>query len=121
MTIAALIAELESRSILLSLAGEEIRYRSPAGALTDADRGALRARRAELIDYLKSRATARALRAPMPVSGPLTPSVAHEMWRQFAGGPREGEPVALNIPMVGRFRHAAPQVTAAIGAMVARY
>src|SRR4051812_11223947 len=101
MTIAALIAELEDRGILLSLAGEEIRYRSPGGALTGADRAAWAARRADIIDYLKSRAAARALRTAAPVTGPLTPSVAHEMWRQFAGGPREGEPVALNIPMIG--------------------
>lgn len=121
MTIAGLIAGLEGRGILLSLAGEEIRYRSPAGALTDPDRQALRARRAEIIDYLKSRAAARALRMASPVSGPLVPSVAHEMWRQFAGGPREGEPVALNIPMVGRFRHTAPEVSAAIAQIVARY
>ena len=121
MTITALIAELETRGILLSLAGEEIRYRSPAGALTDTDRSALRARRDEIIDYLKSRAAARALRSAAPVTGPLTPSVAHEMWRQFAGGAREGEPVALNIPMVGRFRHSAAQVTAAIDAIMARH
>jgi hypothetical protein len=121
VTIAALIGQLESRGILLSLAGEEIRYRSPAGALTEADRQLLRAQRNEIVDYLKSRAAARALRLAVPVPGPVAPSVAHEMWRQFAGGPREGEPVALNIPMVGRFRHAAPLVAAAIHEIIARY
>jgi hypothetical protein len=121
MMIAGLIAEFEGRGILLSLAGEDIRYRSPAGALTDADRQALRGRRAEILDYLKSRAAARALRTASPVRGALVPSVAQEMWRQFAGGAREGEPVALNIPMVGRFRHAAPQVSAAVHQVMARY
>src|SRR5689334_1619408 len=121
MTIAGLIAELESRGILLSLAGEEIRYRSAKGALTEADRQALRAERDRIVDYLKSRNAARALKRAPPTSGPLMPSVAQEMWRQFAGGPREGEPVALNIPMIGRFRHAAPDVTAAIRQIIARY
>jgi pyochelin synthetase len=121
VTIAALIGRLEGRGILLSLAGEEIRYRSPAGALTDADRQLLRAQRTQIVDYLKSRAAARALRVAAPIAGPLTPSVAHEMWRQFAGGPREGEPVALNIPMMGSFRHAAPRVSAAMREIIARY
>jgi hypothetical protein len=121
MTIAALIAGLEHRGILLSLAGEEIRYRSPAGALTDSDRGMLKARRGEIIAYLKSRGAARTLKTATPVSGPLVPSVAQEMWRQFAGGPREGEPVALNIGMMGRLRHAAPEVSAAIAQIIGRH
>ena len=121
MTVARLIAELEHRGILLSLADGEIRYRSAKGALTEADRQALRARRAPIVEYLKSRNAARALKNARPVGAPLTPSVAQEMWRQFAGGPREGEPVALNIGMVGRFRHAAPDVTAAIHQVITRY
>lgn len=121
MTVAGLIAELESRSIFLSLDGEQIRYRSPRQALTDFDREAFRARRGEIVDYLKARAAARALRAASPVPGPLTPSVAQEMWRAFAGGAGEGEPVALNIPMVGRFKAAPATVTAAIHQVIARY
>jgi pyochelin synthetase len=121
MTVASLIAELESRSILLSLEGEQIRYRSPRQALTDLDREALRARRGEIVDYLKARAAARALRAASPVHGPLTPSVAQEMWRAFAGGAEEGKPVALNIPTAGRFKAAPEAVTAAIHQVIARY
>jgi len=121
MSIANLIAELEHRGILLSLADGEIRYRSPKGALTEADRQALRARRDQIVEYLKSRNAARGLKNAQPVIGPLMPSVAQEMWRQFAGGPREGEPVALNISMAGRFRHAAPDVTAAIRQIIGRY
>jgi len=37
-SIARLIAEMESRGIILSLVGGEIRYRSPKDALTTADR-----------------------------------------------------------------------------------
>jgi hypothetical protein len=121
MTIAALIGEFEKRGILLSLTGEEIRYRSAAGALTEADRQILRAHRGEIADYLKSRAAARALKTASPAHGPLMPSVCQEMWRQFAGGLREGEPVALNIGMIGRFRHAAPEVSAAIQQVMARH
>jgi pyochelin synthetase len=121
MTVAQLIAGLESRNILLSLDGDQIRYRSPKQALTDFDRDALRARRGEIMDYLKSRGAARALRAACPAKGPLTPSVAQEMWRAFAGGAEEGEPVALNIGMVGTFNAAPEAVTAAIRQVIARY
>jgi hypothetical protein len=121
MTVAGLIAALEHRGILLSLADGEIRYRSAKGALTEADRQTLRNHRNPIVDYLKARAAARALKTAAPIEGPLMPSVAQEMWRQFAGGPREGEPVALNIGMVGRFRHGAPDVTAAIRQVIARY
>ena len=121
MTIASLITELEHRGILLSLADGEIRYRSAKGALTEADRQTLRSHRDQIVDYLKARAAARALKTAAPIEGPPMPSVAQEMWRQFAGGPREGEPVALNIGMVGRFRHGAPAVTAAIRQIIGRY
>ncbi len=121
MSIAGLIAELESRSILLSLDGDQIRYRSPKQAVTDADRDALRARRGEIVDYLKARTAARGLRAASPTAGPLTPSVAQEMWRAFAGGAEEGKPIALNIGTVGRFKAAPAAVTAAIRNVIARY
>src|SRR4030095_10000020 len=114
MTVASLIASLESRDILLSLANDEIRYRSPKHALTEADRAQLRAHRAEIPGYLRPRGAAKALRAVPALPGPLTPSVAQEMWRAFAGGAQEGRPVALNIPMMDRFRHDASLVTAAI-------
>ncbi len=121
MTTSRLISGLESRGILLSLADGEIRYRSPKGALTDTDRESLRSHRAGVVDYLTARNAAKALRGAASRPGPLTPSVAQEMWRAFAGGLREGSPVALNIPMVGRFRHDAPSVTAAIRQVIARY
>jgi len=89
MTIAGLISGLENRGILLSLADGEIRYRSPKGALTDADKDALRARRSELIGYLEARNAARGLRGAGSTPGPLMPSVAQEMWRAFAGGAEE--------------------------------
>lgn len=121
MTIGRLISGLESRGILLSLANEEIRYRSPKDALTEADKAQLRAHRAEITGYLRARGAAKALRAVPALPGPLTPSVAHEMWRAFAGGPQEGRPVALNIPMMDRFRHDASLVAAAIAQVIARY
>lgn len=121
MTVVRLIAELEGRGIVLSLADGELRYRSPKGALTESDKDALRARRSELISYLEARSAARGLRGAGSLSGPLTPSVAQEMWRAFAGGAEEGKPVALNIGMVGKFRHDAALVTAAVRQVIARY
>ncbi|MBA2588651.1 MAG: hypothetical protein H0U98_08510 [Alphaproteobacteria bacterium] len=119
--VAALIAGLESRGILLSLASEELRYRSPKDALTGTDREALRDNRAAILEYLKTRAAARALKAAGATQGPLTPSIAQEMWWRFAGGAEEGKPVVLNIPMVGKFAHNAAAVTAAIHQVIARY
>ncbi|MEO8301911.1 MAG: condensation domain-containing protein [Rhizomicrobium sp.] len=121
MTIATLIAALESRDIFLSLAKDEFRYRSPKDALTDADKAQLRARRAEIMEYLRTRTAAKALRGASAQAGPLTPSVAQEMWRAFAGGAQEGSPIALNIPMMDKFGHDAPSVTAAIRQVIARY
>ena len=121
MTVASLIAELEGRGIVLSLVDGEIRYRSPKGALTEADKTQLRSGRGAIIAYLQARQAARGLRSAGSRSGPLTPSVAQEMWRAFAGGAEEGKPVALNIGMVGTFRHDAGLVTAAIRQVIARY
>jgi hypothetical protein len=117
----ALLAELESRGIILFLADGEIRYRSPKDALTPADREALRARREEILDYLTARAAAKSLRNAQGVSGPLTTSVAQDMWWRFAGGTREGEPVALNIGMAGIFRADVAAVTAAVHQVIGRH
>ncbi len=119
---AALIAGLEARGIALFLEGGEIRYRAPRNALTDSDKTLLRGRREQIRDFLAARAAARGLRTAPPIPGPLTVSVAQEMWRAFAGGAQEGEPVALNIGMVGTFRNTSPQaVTAAIRQVIARH
>ncbi|HJT42333.1 MAG TPA: condensation domain-containing protein [Rhizomicrobium sp.] len=121
ITVADLIAGLESRGILLSLSEGELRYRSPKAALTTADKDGLRSRKGEILAYLEARNAAKMLRAAQAPSGPLTPSVAQEMWRQSAGGPHEGRPLALNIGMVGKFPHPAPDVAAAIRQVIARY
>ena len=121
MSVASVIAELEGRGIILSLADGEIRYRSPKGALTETDKTALRARRGDIVTYLEARNAARGLRAAPKLGGALTPSVAQEMWRAFAGGAEEGKPIALNIGMAGRFRHDPAAVMAAIRQVIARY
>ena len=54
-SIPQLVARLESRSIILSLADGQLRYRSPRDALTEADRAAIRAQRDALIDFLAAR------------------------------------------------------------------
>jgi hypothetical protein len=118
----ALIAGLEARGIALSLEGGEIRYRAPKAALTDGDKAMLRARREAIRDFLGARAAARALRGAAPVAGPLTTSVAQEMWCQFAGPPQEGVPVAFNIAAVETFHATSPQAVAtAIRQVIARH
>lgn len=121
MNVASLIAELEGRSILLSLDGGQIRYRSPRQALTDADREALRAHRGEIIAYLHARNAGRASRAAPPLAGPLTPSIVQEMWLAFAGGAEEGKPVAINISLIGQFKAAPEAVIAAVRQVIARH
>ncbi|HEY4078845.1 MAG TPA: condensation domain-containing protein [Rhizomicrobium sp.] len=122
MSIPKLVSGLESRGIILFREDGELRYRSPKGALLDVDKGGLRAHRDEVAAYLSAREAARALRAARGAGGPLIPSIAQEMWRQFAGGAEEGKPIALNIGMVGTFRRAgAEAVTRAIRTVVARH
>ena len=121
MTISHLIAGLESRGILLSLSEGDLRYRSPKAALTAADKDGLRARKSEILAYLQARNAAKALRGAAALPGPVTPSVAQEMWRVFAGGRDEGKPIAFNIAMVGKFPHNAQSVTAAIRQIIVRY
>jgi hypothetical protein len=113
-SVLALLAELESRGIILFLADGEIRYRSPKDVLTPADREVLSARRPDIMAYLTARSGAKSLRTAQGIGGPLTTSVAQDMWWRFAGGAKEGEPVALNIGMAGTFRANAAVVTAAI-------
>lgn len=120
--IAQLLADLESRGIILFLEGGEMRYRSPRNVLTEADRAQLRGQRTAIVAYLRARDAGRALRAVKGRPGPLTPSVAQEMWWRFAGRPEEGKPIALNIGMVGTFANTGPQaVTAAIAQVMARH
>ena len=120
-SIGQLIAEMEGRGIILSLADGEIRYRSPRGALTADDRESLRACRTELLAWLSARDAGRALRSIRGAQGPLTTSVAQDMWWRFAGGAEEGKPVALNIGMVATFTADPGAVSAAIRQVIARY
>lgn len=103
-TIAGLIADFQSRGIVLSVADGQIKYRAPKDALTEPDKSLLRGRRGEILAFLEARDAGRRLRAVRGRPGPLTASVAQEMWWRFGGGPNEGKPVALNINTIGRFR-----------------
>ena len=120
--IAQLLAELEARGIILFLEGGEMRYRSPRDALTEDDRARLRANKPAIMASLRARDVAKTLRAVKARSGPLTPSMAQEMWWRFAGFPEEGKPIALNIGMVSTLRDTdAKTVTAAIRQLMDRH
>jgi hypothetical protein len=121
MTLAALLADLDRRGIILFLENGELRYRSPKDALTQADIATVRGQRGEIVAYLKAREAARCLRSIKGESGPLTPSVAQEMWWRFAGAPNEGQPIALNIGMVRRFAASPTRVTEAIRTVLTRH
>jgi hypothetical protein len=121
-TIAGLIADFQSRGIVLSAADGQIQYRAPKDALSEADKVQLRGQRADIIAFLQAREAGRGLRAVRRRSGPLTASVAQEMFWRFSGGPHEGKPVALNIATVGRFRQTdAEAVTKAVRDVIRRH
>lgn len=122
ISVPALIAEMQARGIILSASEGELRFRAPKGALTSADAEALRAQRPQILDFLRAREAGRALRAVGGRPGPLTPSVAQEMWYRFGGGPNEGKPVALNIIMFGQFQAVDPEaVSDAIKDVIRRH
>jgi hypothetical protein len=52
MTAAALLAGFRTRGVTITKAGEALRMRAPTGVVTEADRAAVRARRAELLELL---------------------------------------------------------------------
>jgi len=121
-SIPVMIANLQSRGIVLSLENGQIRYRAPRDSLTDADKELLRGRRDQIVDFLSAREAGRGLRAITGRPGPLTASVAQEMWWRFGGGPNEGKPVTLNIWTVGQFRGVGfSEVIKAIKDVVARH
>ena len=53
MTAVALLADLRRRGVVLTPAGDQIRYRAPRGALTEADRQAIRTHRDEVLAELR--------------------------------------------------------------------
>jgi hypothetical protein len=121
-SIPVLIAELQARGIILSAVEGELRFRGPKDALTSADKDALRLQRSQILDFLRARDAGRKLRAVRGRPGPLTPSVAQEMWYRFGGGPNEGKPVALNIIMLGQFQAVEPEaVSRAIKDVIRRH
>jgi len=122
ISIPQLVAGLESRGIILSLADGQLRYRSPKDALSGADRAAIGAQRGDLLDFLAARDAGRALRMAKPASGAFMPSVVQEMFYRFGSGPLQGKPVSLNIGMAGTFQNArAADVADAIRAAVTRH
>ncbi len=121
MTIPALLAELQSRGILLSLAGGELSFRAPRGALTAADRATLSARREAILAYLAAKAARRVDPVTITPSAELRPSLLQELWWHWYGLPAR----QLNqerLPLVKLFPGvSADRVAEALRAIVARH
>lgn len=121
MGIAALLADLAERGVFLRLDQGELRYRGPAGALGDADRSALRERRAELVAYLAARAAIPRPMDPPPPHGPAQASLTQQVWWRLV----RGQPEQLRmerIPFVLPLVSASPaQAEAAVRAVIARH
>lgn len=47
-----LVRHLRERGVVLTVNGDRINYRAPAGTLTDADKASLAAHKREILDYL---------------------------------------------------------------------
>ncbi|HTI66907.1 MAG TPA: condensation domain-containing protein [Caulobacteraceae bacterium] len=121
MSVAWLLASLTGRGIELRVEAGELRYRGPPGALTDEDKTALRARKAELVAYLDARAAAPRPMDPPPTPGILVASATQRVWWTLVRGLPEQlrmERVPFVLPLV----NATPdQAEAAIRALVARH
>lgn len=70
MNVATLLGKLVSRDVRVSAEGEQLRLSAPPGALTPELREALRARKAEILEFLRK---AEALAAVPPAIVPLQP------------------------------------------------
>lgn len=76
MTVAALLADLQSRDVRIWSDGDELRCNAPAGILTEALRTQLRERKGDILEFLRSaEAAAQQLRAIVPLQphGVLAP------------------------------------------------
>ena len=121
MSLAELVAGLAARGITLWTEDGALRYRGPAGALTDADKAALRSRRDELTSWLQARAAApRPLETP-PTPGTLVASPNQSVWWTLV----HGLPAQLRmekVPFALTLASATPdQAEAAVRALIARH
>jgi len=86
-SIPQLLADLQAKGIVLSLADGALTYRAPKGALTPKDRETLSTNRKAVIDYLS--ALAARLKSPIKIekaTHPM-PSVLQEIWWNWYGLP----------------------------------
>lgn len=86
MRLAQLVAGLADRGIELWAENGQLRFRGPAGALTDDDRTSLRARKDGLIAYLAARAAAPRPLRPAPPPRSLLPSPNQRVWWDLVHG-----------------------------------
>lgn len=121
MSLPVLVADLAARGIELWTEEGQLRYRGPAGALTEADKGVLRSRKGELIAYLAARAAAPAPMSPPPPEGALVASPNQRVWWSLVHGlPQQlrMERVPFVLPLANASVEAAE---VAIRALVARH
>jgi hypothetical protein len=86
MSVATLVAGLAARGVELWAEDGQLRFRGPAGALTDEDKAALRARREALARFLSARAAAPRPLRPAPEPGTLLPSPNQRVWWELVHG-----------------------------------
>ncbi len=121
MSIAVLVSRLADRGVRLYLDGGDLRFRAPAGALSDEDKARLRARKSELLAYLAARDAARIPSLTAQPSAAPAPSLYQQVWWRLVRAsvtPLKMEKVALFLPFADTDP---PKAEAALRGLVARH
>ena len=71
MTPTAVISSLKARGVELWQEGDALRYRAPAGALTDREKAALRAHKASILKALAAQTLSTAIASPTSVASTI--------------------------------------------------
>lgn len=115
-----LLAGLAARGVSVELDGETLRYRA-RDRLSAADRETLKARKPQIVDYLRIRdQAARRLDLRACGEGPIPTSLIQKVWVRLMGAPHA--PGMEKLPLVMSFRDvAAADAEAAVRGLFARH
>ena len=115
-----LLTSFSARGIFLYLDGDELRYRAPAGALTPADREALKARKPAIVEHLKVRALAARPELVSRPGEPIPASLIQRIWVRLMNGPHS--PGVEKLPLVLSYEGVEPAAAeAAVRALFDRH
>jgi len=88
-TLPQIVDRLHQRRITLFAAGQEVRYRAPAGALSTQDKDYLRAHKADLLLYLQAEIAAREIYSAKPEFRSLASLTQEDWWKWLKPSPNQ--------------------------------